>query len=554
MSAEALDAFQGLKNEVVKSVVGAIDESALFTVETDASDGALAATLNQAGRPVAFFSRTLKASEMNQASVEKEAQAIVEAVRYWRHYLTGRHFKLVTDQRSVAFMFNSNPKGKIKNEKMLRWRMELSCYDYDILYRPGAENVPPDTLSRDYCSAISKPSLLDLHVSLCHPGVTRMCHFIKVRNLPYSVDEVKSMTRNCKICAECKPQFYCPPQAHLIKATQPFERLNLDFKGPLPSNDKNIYFLQIIDEFSKFPFVYPCSNLTAGTIIKSLSDLFSLFGMPAYIHSDRGPSLMSKELKDFLTSKGISTSRTTPYNPQGNGLVEKSNGTIWRAVTMDLKSKGWPMSLWQIVLPNVLHSIRSLLCTSTNMTPHERLFGFPRRSGTGTSLPTWLSSPGPVLLRRWVRRSKQEPLVDEVELLEANVQYAHIRHADGREDTVSIRDLAPAGKVIEETSLEGSRVPQALSRDIDKNSDNVTSSNDSKGLDGGSQLIDTSGLSPETRQIPLSAETPPVSESESTPSHQGSVPADFVGEQAPVLRRSLRTHKPPSRYQDYIKS
>ena len=157
---------------------------------------------------------------------------------------------------------------------------------------------------------------------------------------------------------------------------------------------------------------------------------------------------MSTELKEFLTSKGISTSRTTPYNPQGNGLVEKSNGTIWHAVTMDLKTKGWPMSMWQIVLPNVLHSIRSLLCTATNVTPHERLLGFARRSGTGASLPTWLSSPGPVLLRRWVRKSKQEPLVDEVELLEANTQYAHIRHASGKVDTVSIRDLAPAGEEI----------------------------------------------------------------------------------------------------------
>ena len=53
---------------------------------------------------------------MNQSSVEKEAQAIVEAVRYWRHFLTGKHFRLVTDQRSVAFMFNSSPKGKIKKQ------------------------------------------------------------------------------------------------------------------------------------------------------------------------------------------------------------------------------------------------------------------------------------------------------------------------------------------------------------------------------------------------------------------------------------------------------
>ena len=57
-----------------------------------------------------------------------------------------------------------------------------------------------------------------------------MYHFGKSRNLPYSMEDVKSATRSCSISAECKPQFYRPDQAYLIKATQPFERINVDFK------------------------------------------------------------------------------------------------------------------------------------------------------------------------------------------------------------------------------------------------------------------------------------------------------------------------------------
>ena len=97
-----------------------------------------------------------------------------------------------------------------------------------------------------------------------------------------------------------KPRYHKPELAHLIKATQPFERLSLDFKGPLPSSNKNKYFLHIVDEYSRFPFVFPVSDMTSSTVITCLCTLFSMFGMPAYIHSDRGSSLISDEIRRFL--------------------------------------------------------------------------------------------------------------------------------------------------------------------------------------------------------------------------------------------------------------
>ena len=152
---------------------------------------------------------------------------------------------------------------------------------------------------------------------------------------------------------------------------------------------------------------------------------------------------MSAQLKDFLLQKGISTSRTTPYNPEGNGQVERLNGILWKAVSL---ARELPVSCWQDVLQDALHSIRSLLCTATNATPHERLFTYQRRSTSGTSVPTWLTAPGLVLLKRQERKSKFDPLVDEVELIEANPKYAHVRFPDGREDTVSTKFLAPQVK------------------------------------------------------------------------------------------------------------
>ena len=81
LNCEALDAFNLLKRDIANATLRSIDESLPFLVETDASDYAIAATLSQQGRPVAFFSRTLNRSELKHSTIEKEAAAIIEAVR-----------------------------------------------------------------------------------------------------------------------------------------------------------------------------------------------------------------------------------------------------------------------------------------------------------------------------------------------------------------------------------------------------------------------------------------------------------------------------------------
>jgi len=445
MSSSAIADFESIKLDIANSVISSISGDEPLVVESDASNHALAATLSQNGRPIAFFSRSLSNCEKKHPSIEKEAYAIVEALRKWRHFLIGRQFKLITDQEAVSFMFNLKHSSKIKNDKIIRWRLELSCFSFDIQYRPGKENTVADTFSR-VCAVVNNSNMLsDLHKSLCHPGVTRMFHWIKSKNLPFSIEDIKKLISSCNVCAEVKPRFYKKQEGHLIKSTSPFERLNIDFKGPIPSKTGNNYILTIVDEFSRFPFAIPCRDLSSATVIKCLSYLFSIFGMPAYIHSDRGAAFLSQELTTFLCTRGIATSRTTPYNPAGNGQVERYNGIIWKTVQLAIKTRGLKLEQWEAVIADALHSIRSLLCTATNCTPHERFFAHPRRSSNGGTLPSWLSCPGKVFIKKHVRASKYEPLVEEVDLVEVNPEYALVRYENGRESNVSLRDLAPVG-------------------------------------------------------------------------------------------------------------
>ena len=80
--------------------------------------------------------------------------------------------------------------------------------------------------------------------------------------------------------------------------------------------------------------------------------------------------------------------------------------------------------------------------------------------------------PGPVLLRKFVRTNKNDPLVDQVELLDVNPTYANIRHKDGRETTVSVRDLAPypgdqvCDPIGESAATENLQLPQPMEPEV----------------------------------------------------------------------------------------
>ena len=116
----------------------------------------------------------------------------------------------------------------------------------------------------------------------------------------YSLKDIKQMIAGCSICCEIKLRFDKPPQGTLIKSSQPFERLSIDFEGPLLSTKKNHYLLTVVDGFPRFPFAFPFSDTSSRTVISRLTTLFGLFGFPALVHSDNAKCFMSQDVKQFF--------------------------------------------------------------------------------------------------------------------------------------------------------------------------------------------------------------------------------------------------------------
>lgn len=146
---EFVKCFETCKNLLINQpILQYPDFSKPFNLTTDASNVALGAILSQGpignDLPVAYASRTLNDSETNYSTIEKELLCIVWATKYFRPYLYGRKFNIITDHKPLQWLFSLKEPGS----KLLRWRIKLEEFDYKIFYKKGSLNTNADALSR----------------------------------------------------------------------------------------------------------------------------------------------------------------------------------------------------------------------------------------------------------------------------------------------------------------------------------------------------------------------------------------------------------------------
>ncbi|KAL4153814.1 hypothetical protein QTP88_001647 [Uroleucon formosanum] len=119
-----------------------------FNLTCDASNFVIGCILSQGpigNDPlIAYASRTLNKAEQSYNTREKELCAIVWGVKQYRPYLYGQKFNIITDHRALSWLFNVKDPGS----RLIRWRLKLEEYEYEIHYKPGANNTNADALSR----------------------------------------------------------------------------------------------------------------------------------------------------------------------------------------------------------------------------------------------------------------------------------------------------------------------------------------------------------------------------------------------------------------------
>ena len=474
-------AFETLKSKLTQAPILSFpnfDEP--FILDTDASNTAIGAVLSQniegQEKVVAYASRALTKSERKYCVTRKELLAVVHFVKYFRHYLYGKRFKVRTDHGSLRWLLNfKNPEGQLA-----RLIEVLSIYDMEIQHRPGTQHKNADALSRHSCGqcrgkemketlsamsdgnetnrqqdVTSKESLKELQqsdkeistvtqwikgdinpersamssqgsvvkalwaqrqmlvieneilyrkwedqkgtilqaivplserrkvLSYCHDHQTAGHLGIKktlskVRQSYYWPGlqrDVRHYVAGCEKCQKSKGPLKKPrAPMQIVGASRPMERIATDILGELPITDKgNRYILVVSDYYTKWTEAFSMPNMEARTVADIIvREVVSRFGVPYIIHSDQGRQYESQLLLEMCKVLHIKKTRTTPYHPQSDGMVERINKTLVRMLKSYINNH---QSDWDEHLPFLTMAYRSAEHETTGFSPNYLMLG-----------------------------------------------------------------------------------------------------------------------------------------------------------------------------------
>jgi len=155
----------------------------------------------------------------------------------------------------------------------------------------------------------------------------------------------------------------------LQPAAGPFERLGLDFFGPLsPRSTEGInYILVKTDYFTKWVEVVAPDQTALSTCKALVERIINYHHPPRVIVTDRGTKFTSALFKHLCAALRIKHCTTTSYHPQSNCLMERFNRTMMEMLKKCIDD-GYED--WQEMLSHVAFAFRHSVNSSTHETPY----------------------------------------------------------------------------------------------------------------------------------------------------------------------------------------
>nr|GFA98838.1 reverse transcriptase domain-containing protein [Tanacetum cinerariifolium] len=182
-----------------------------------------------------------------------------------------------------------------------RWILLLQEFDFKVIDTCGAKNYAADHLS---CLENPYENIFD----------------------PKEINKTFSLEYLNKGKVSQKDEM---PQ-NFIQICEIFDVWGIDFMGPFPSSKGNKYILVAVDYLSKWVEAKALPTNDARVVVKFLKSLFSRFGTPKAIISDRGTHFCNDQFSRVMEKYGVTDRLSTTYHPQTSGQVEVTNRGLKR--------------------------------------------------------------------------------------------------------------------------------------------------------------------------------------------------------------------------------
>ena len=290
-----------------------------IALTVDASGAAIGAVLEQnlgSWKPVAFFSRKLRAAEQKYSAFDRELLAAYLAIRHFRYFLEGRSFVLFFDHKPLTFAISKTSDPCPWSLRQQRHLTYISEFTTEARHIGGKNNTVVDTLSRGEISAITSPhpgvdynameaaqrtdegitsvrtatpslvirdvplgnngeliccdistgrrrplvpdtwqrTVLDAVHGLSHPSIRTTKKMVAVKFVwPGLQKQVGIWAKACFRCQAAKVHRHTTaPLDQFTPATRRFDHIHVDIVGPLPPSQNYRYLLTVVDRFTRW--------------------------------------------------------------------------------------------------------------------------------------------------------------------------------------------------------------------------------------------------------------------------------------------------------------
>nr|GEV22345.1 reverse transcriptase domain-containing protein [Tanacetum cinerariifolium] len=318
-SKDCTDAFETLKKKLTKApILIILDCNLPFELMCDASNFAIGVVLGQRKtkhfQPIHYASKTMTKAKIHYTKIEKEMLAVVYAFEKFRPYLVLSKIIVYTDHSALKYLLS-----KQDAKPRLLWWVLLQEFDITVSDKKRSMNLTTDHLSR-------------------------------IENPHKDMLENKDINENF-----------------------PLETLGrLTCGRPFPSSKGNKYILVAVDYLSKWVESKALPTNDARVVVKFLKSIFSRFGTPRAIISDRGTHFCNDQFSRVMTKYGVTHRLATAYHPETSGQVEVSNRGLKRILE---RMVGENCAPWSDKLDDALWAFLTAFKTPIGCTPSKLVYG-----------------------------------------------------------------------------------------------------------------------------------------------------------------------------------